>query len=246
LKILLLPALLLMLCALSSCRVFYPDLMFKTDPDFQFDQPDSTDRRDYVLRPGDEVSVAILSNNGYQLVDILGTSGAFTPVSYLIRSDGYASFPLIDTFYAVGYTVRALEQELARRYAYYFLNPYVRARALNRRIMIFTQRSIGRVITLSNDKTQLVEALAQAGALSGNKLYRVKVIRGDIKNPRVFLFDLSTIEGYRNADFLVDNQDIIYVEPSLTLADVNSRIAPILTVVSTILLIYTAVTGLSK
>ncbi len=245
-KKLILPALLLLLCALSSCRVFYPDLMFKTDPDFQFDKPDSTVNKDYVLKPGDALNMSILSNNGYQLVDIIGTSSTVIPIHYIIKSNGFATLPLLDSIYIAGFTVLELENYLVGRYGYYFLNPFIQVSVDNKRVTVYNGRSIGRVVTLEDDRVQLAEVLARAGGITGNKAFRIKVIRGSVEHPKVFLFDLSTIEGYKASDFLVESQDIIYVEPSLTLADVNAKIVPILSTLSTLLLIYVTLNNVGK
>jgi polysaccharide export outer membrane protein len=228
---------------LSSCRVFYPDLMFKTDPDFQYDKPDSITLGDYRLQNGDEMSMLILSNNGYQLIDILGTTGIF-PLNYLVKSNGYTTLPLLDSVYVSGMTVLELERYLKGRYSYYFLNPYIRLEVTNKRVMVYNGRSSGRVVILKNENTQLIEAITAAGGLNGNKAYRIKVIRGSLKKPKVYLFDLSTIDGLKNSDFIVTNQDIIYIEPSLTLADVNAKILPILSTITTFVLIYTTINNI--
>jgi polysaccharide export outer membrane protein len=46
----------------------------------------------------------------------------------------------------------------------------------------------------------------------GLKAYKIKVIRGDMKNPEVRLIDLSTLEGLRSADLMMQPNDIVYVE----------------------------------
>lgn len=188
----------------------------------------------------------ILSNNGYQLIDILGTSGGFVPIEYIVKSTGFSSLPLLDSVKVEGYSLPELERYLESRYSYYFLNPYIKLEVTNMRVMVYNGRSAGRVVPLEDDRVQLIEVITRAGGVTGNKAYRVKVIRGDISKPKVYLFDFSTIEGLKKADFLVTNQDIIYVEPSLTLADVNQKIVPILSVVTTILLIYATINNLGK
>jgi len=187
----------------------------------------------------------ILSNNGYQLVDVIGTTLAAVPVRYVIGSDGFASLPLLDSVHIAGYSLVNLENELKQRYSYYFLNPFIQIRVSNKRAIVYTGRSTGRIIPLTSDRMQLAEVLAAAGGITGNKAYRIKVIRGDIKNPKVFLFDYSTLEGLKKGDFLVTNQDIVYVEPSLTLADVNAKIVPILSTITTLILLYSAFTKTS-
>ena len=63
-----------------------------------------------------------------------------------------------------------------------------------------------------NDNTTLFEALAQAGGLNGGKAYKIKIIRGDLRNPQIFLVDLSTIKGVVKSDFVLQANDIIYIE----------------------------------
>lgn len=231
--------------SMSSCRVFYPDLMFKTDPEFVFDTPDTAQTIvEHVLAPGDEITMSILSNNGYQLVDVLGTNAVSYPINYKINAYGYATLPLLDSVHVTGMTLLQLEKEMEQRYSYYFLNPFIKVEVTNRRVMVYTGRSAGRVIPLGNDRTQLIEVITAAGGVTSNKAYRVKVIRGDLKKPNVYLFDFSTIEGLKRSDFIVQNLDIVYVEPSLTLADVNAKVLPIISTITTILLIYSTVNKL--
>ena len=227
--------------------MFYPDLMFQTDAEFQFDVPDTAQTVvEYVIRPGDLISMSILSNNGYQLVDVLGTTTPIIPINYIVNPYGYATLPLLDSVYVAGMTLIGLEEKLESAYGYYFINPFIKLHITNRRVMVYNGRSAGRVIPLDNDRTQLIEVITAAGGITGNKAFRVKVIRGDLKKPKVYLFDFSTIEGLKHADFLVTNQDIVYVEPSLTFVDVNSKILPIISTVTTILFIYATLNQLSN
>lgn len=225
--------------------MFYPDLMFKTDPEFEFDKPDTTQTIvEHRLEPGDEITMSILSNNGYQLVDVLGTNAVSYPINYKVNPYGYATLPLLDSVYVTGMTLLQLQRDMEQRYSYYFLNPYIKVEVTNRRAMVYTGRSSGRIVQLQNDRMQLIEVVTAAGGVTSNKAYRIKVIRGDLKKPKVYLFDFSTLEGLKHSDFLVQNLDIIYVEPSLTLADVNAKILPIISTITTILLIYTTVNRL--
>jgi polysaccharide export outer membrane protein len=53
----------------------------------------------------------------------------------------------------------------------------------------------------------------------------------------VYLIDLSTIEGMKEADLQLQSNDIIYIEPTRNLADtVLVQISPILGLFTTILL----------
>jgi polysaccharide export outer membrane protein len=67
---------------------------------------------------------------------------------------------------------------------------------------------------LQNQNTSLLEALALSGGVSANgKAHRIKLIRGDLKNPQVYLIDLSTIDGMKKANMTLQGNDIVYIEP---------------------------------
>lgn len=67
--------------------------------------------------------------------------------------------------------------------------------------MVFTGRGSGHVVPLDNEGMSLIEVLGLAGGITGSKAYRVKLIRGDLRNPQVFLINLSTIEGMKKLIF---------------------------------------------
>ncbi len=86
--------------------------------------------------------------------------------------------------------------------------------------------------------------LLEAGALAGGiprmgRAYRVKVIRGNPKDPSVYLVDLSKIDGIEQSAFVLQSNDIIYVEPRISLSsEVLREWAPIISVTTSILTLY--------
>jgi polysaccharide export outer membrane protein len=84
--------------------------------------------------------------------------------------------------------------------------------------MVFTGTGgRGTVVNLKNENTTLIEALATAGGVTETgKAYKVKLIRGDTRNPQIMLIDLSTVEGLKQSNLLLQANDIIYVEPNAT------------------------------
>jgi len=117
----------------------------------------------------------------------------------------------------------------------------VQLKVTNNRVIIFPggQGGTSTVITLSNTNTTLIEALALAGGISDGKAHKIKLIRGDLHNPKVYLIDLSTIEGMKASNLVLQANDIIYVEPRPKVAQrILENIAPYLTLLSTTLLIY--------
>jgi polysaccharide export outer membrane protein len=74
----------------------------------------------------------------------------------------------------------------------------------------------------------LLEVLASAGGIPATgKAQRIKVIRGDLKNPQIFLIDLSRIENLKKSDLIVQGDDIIYVDFRNDYAqNLSNRIGP--------------------
>jgi polysaccharide export outer membrane protein len=59
----------------------------------------------------------------------------------------------------------------------------------------------------------LLEVLAISGGIPATgKAHRIKIIRGDLKNPQIYLIDLSKIENLKKSDLIVQGDDIIYVD----------------------------------
>ena len=68
----------------------------------------------------------------------------------------------------------------------------------------------GQVIPLDNPNLRLTEVLALGKGLDNNaQAQNIRILRND----DVYLIDLSTIEGYKEGDILIQPGDIIYVEP---------------------------------
>jgi protein involved in polysaccharide export with SLBB domain len=218
--------------------------MFQTPKGFTYDKPDSIENKEYRLQVGDVFSMQVLSNNGYALVDVVGFNGSFLPIDYNVHNSGYASLPLLDSFYVVGLTAAQLEDSLSVKYSYYFINPFIRINVKNKQAFVFTGRNLSRVVELKNDNMSLVEVIAASGGISTGKARNVRVIRGVGREAKVYVFDLSTVEGYRSFNFVVRSNDIIYIEPIKGPRELYSTIGPILSIFSSAIFIYTVfITG---
>jgi polysaccharide export outer membrane protein len=185
--------------------------MFK-QKDYQFFELAKKKVEEYVIQPGDELTLEVFSRDGFRLVDVLGGSlninstGGGTATTqataikreYLVDKEGFAKIPVLGMLYVKGYTQNELENQLAQRYAALFVNPFVILRVTNRRVFVF--KGDGAVIVeLNNAPTSIIEVLAKSGGLARDlKAYKIKIIRGDLSNPQVRILDLSTLEGLRS------------------------------------------------
>ena len=235
-----------LLLSVSACKVFYPNIMFQ-QKDYQFFELAKKQIDEYVVQTGDQFSLQAYSRDGFRLSDVLGgISGAVQGgqqvgqqvggMTYLVDNEGFAKLPIIGEFYVKGYTETELERILAEKYSNLFVDPYIVLTVSNRRVFVY-KGSTASVVTLNLAPTNLFEVIARSGGIAGDlKSYNIKVIRGDLKNPQISVIDLSSIEGMRNADLIIQSNDIIYIEPRRRPAsDVLKELSPILAWVSTIL-----------
>lgn len=225
--------------------------MFKTPKDFKYDSPKDSVLLEYKIAPNDILSFRLFTNNGFQLIDITnqGTNNIQIQnfnqgISYLVEYDGFVNLPIIGRVKVDDLTLREAEFYLEEKYAEVYIDPYVLLDVNNRRVTIFPGNGgNGRVIPLNNNNTTLIEALAQAGGIrETGRAKRVKLIRGNLKDPEVYLIDLSTIEGLKDANVILQANDIIYVEPvGVTTRQVITEIAPILSLLTGAITLYLVV-----
>lgn len=229
----------------SSCQVLNPERMLRTPPDYEYAEPeDARIIEEYRLAPNDQLYFRLYTNDGEKLVDPVN------PVTqqqmrgdnnYLIEFDGYVKIPVLDRVKLSGMTLRQAERYLEESFSEYYNSPFVQLRVTNNRVIVFPggRGGTSRVVYLENTNTNLFEALAMAGGIADGRAGRVKVIRGDLNNPQVFLIDLSTIEGVKDADMVLQANDIIYVEPRERVPQrIMENIGPYLSLLSAVLIVY--------
>lgn len=182
-----------------------------------------------------------------------GAGSATAGTEFLVQADGTVVLPLVSRVKVSGLSLLQADSVLQMRYNEFYRDAFVTTRVTNNRVFVLGAPG-GQVITLANDNMNLIEVLALAGGLDGGgnggggggsnlgfyryggKATNIRIIRGDLKNPRVQQVDLTTLDGMRRANLQMEPNDIVYVEavhrPVLeTLADA----APIISFTSLIL-----------
>jgi polysaccharide export outer membrane protein len=252
---------------ITSCNI-NSSIMLKTKKDYQYAEFPTEPPREYRMSANDIFTFQMYSNDGFKLVDVTGPENSSrigatqNVINYLVEFDGYAKLPILGRISMKGLTIREAENMLEEKYAAFYNKPFVMLNVINKRIIVFPGASgvVGgggsggssggsaRVINLVNNNTTLLEALALAGGIQvTGKSKKIKLIRGDLKNPNVYLIDLSTIDGIKKADIIMQNGDIIYVEPIPNYAGgVVSQLAPYLSLLSSTLLVFTVIQQLSS
>ncbi|MEM9053137.1 MAG: polysaccharide biosynthesis/export family protein [Bacteroidota bacterium] len=243
---------------LGSCTV-NKDLLFKTPTDFEYDEfPDSTNA-EVVIAPNNLLTFNFFTGSGHMLVEQAIGNGILSggvqnqnmvnqrnQISYLVNEDGTVKLPVIGRINLDGLTLREAEDKLEVLYSEYYNDPFVILQVQNNRVIVSPGAGgTAQVISLVNANTTLMEALAMAGGVNdrGNsseiKLLRENRVTGERE---IYLIDLSTIEGVKEADMIVQANDIIYVEPlPLIASELVQEIAPIITLITTAALLITLV-----
>lgn len=227
---------------MSSCKLFYPDIMFKTKKDFVYTPLDSAKIDQFMIKPGDYLEVKVFSNNGYNLVDVRSfinydINGWSIP--YVVRKNGFVNMPLLDSLNLSGLTIPEAENLLAQKYSYYFVNPYVRVSITNNFVSVFTGRGIATTVPFVNNDMTLIEAIANAHGIDKSaKSYKIKLVRGTGAAQKVFLIDLSGPDGFQYASLDLAPDDIIYVEPAFSTQELMVQISPVITLITTLGLLY--------
>ena len=141
-----------------------------------------------------------------------------------------------------GLNTNQLDSLLQLKFSKFYNDVYVYSKCTNRRVIVLGNngglgRVSGHVVPLLNENVNLIEVLAMVGGLDEtSKAYNIKLIRGDLKNPNVYIIDLSTIEGMKQANLAVQPGDIIYIERMKKNArQAASEIFPYLTIISSII-----------
>lgn len=241
----------ILLLPMFSCNI-NPSIMFKTGNDYPYKVDQTIGNVEYRIAKNDILSFSVFTNDGFKLIDMttgVATTNGTTGMGYNMNNstrftvdiEGYIKLPIIGRVKIEDMTTREAEKLLEEKFAAYYNKPFVMLAVINRRVMVFPgSGGSGMVVTLENENTTLIEALALAGGITETgKSKVVKLIRGDNRNPQVHLIDLSTVDGMRQSNMLLQANDIIYVEPVKRVSrGILDEITPVVGIVTSLLLLY--------
>ncbi len=244
--------------AIQSCGI-NSDLMLKTPKNFEFDELDidssNATKDEYIIGVDDIIQFRFYTNKGLMVLDIASGSGGVSnnaaanlnrarEINYVIGADSLVKLPYIDMVNLVGMTIREAEKFLEEMYSDYYVDPFVQISVMNKRVLVFPGSGAeASVVYLTNNNTTLLEAIALAGGLAERgRASRIKLFRETAEGRKVYLIDLSTIEGLSYTDLIVQNGDYIYVEPVPEIGrEILQEIAPIVSIISSVAVVITVV-----
>ncbi len=203
--------------SISSCQVFQPSKMLRTGPNYEYSDFPGVTENEYKIAPNDVISFRLFTNNGFKLIDLTvenRNQQTYNQNEFTVESDGLIKLPVIGRVQVSGKTIREAEEYLEKLYSEFYNNPFAILKVTNKRIYLFPgKEGSARIYYLTNNNTTLMEVLAEIGGISDGKANKIKIIRGDLKKPDVFIIDLSSIKGMQKANLVLQANDIIYIEP---------------------------------
>lgn len=235
----------------SGCKVLNPSEMFKTENKYPYNNFEQ-DIIEYVIRPYDKLNVRIYTNDGIQLIDMESASkisqNTNTISPYLVDHSGLVKVPTLGWVEVAGLTIKEVEKLLEQKYSQYYQSPFVLVNVTNRRVVVFSAGSVtGTVLPIENEQFTLIEAIALAGGIDDfSKAYKIKLLRGELNDPQVYLFDISSIDDMQKANLILQANDIIYVERRPRyVAKTLEELMPYVTLINTFLLLYVTISSLN-
>lgn len=162
----------------------------------------------------------------------LGTSGGSLQ-TYLVSNDGTIEFPVLGTLQVGGLTKNECEKMIHDKIMPYLNakeNPVVTVRMANYKISVLGEVNRPGMFTVSNEKINIFEALAQAGDMT---IYgvrdNVKLIRENQSGRKeIHTIILNDANLINSPYYYLQQNDILYVEPN-NVKSQNSKVGQVTT-----------------
>ena len=216
---------------LDSCTI-NSNRMLKAPKGFVYDNIETElNEIEYKINVNDQLTFQLYTRNGSQLVDMYTQASKeenimrlmqFQNVGslYLVREDSLIEFPIIGNHNLVGKTIRKGEIYLKKLYSKFYVDPFIVLGVNTKRVFLFKGNTNGEasVVPLTYNNMTLFEVIASAGGIGQkNSSKKIKVVRKTSEGNKIFNVNLSTIEGIKYGNMIMQSHDVIYIKPNLNI-----------------------------
>jgi polysaccharide export outer membrane protein len=135
---------------------------------------------------------------------------------YLVNNDGTVEFPILGSLQLGGLTKGEAEDMIREKLKPYLVEtPIVTVRMVNYKISVLGEVSRPGTFTISNEKINVLEALAQAGDMTVYGLRdNVRLIREDAEGKQhIYTLNLNDADIVLSPYYYMQQNDILYVQP---------------------------------
>lgn len=229
----------------SSCKIYKRNILFRASKEqekqFREAAKNIQTPKNYLVQKNDFIEFIMLTNKGEVLVDPTsefakqisgGGIAASNSVKFLVQADGAVELPILGRVKIDSLTLSQCDSLLSKEYGKFYQDPFIKTKVSNRRVFILGMGSgsssmgvggggggVGggsRVFDLENENITLMELMARVGVPAPfSYAHRIKVIRGDFKNPTIFTLDPTRIDSFQKDNLLIQPNDIVYIEPAV-------------------------------
>jgi polysaccharide export outer membrane protein len=216
------------LALLSSCVTNKKAVFLQKDDVNKKDLPKDTIMReydlpsfDYKIQPNDLLGIRFQSltpeefdffDNTRMQGNLIGGAGLM--FGELVDDNGEINYPAIGKVKVAGLTVFEAQEKLQQLAEQYLESPVVKVRLLNYRITFLGEVNGEGIVTLPNNRVNLMEAIGQIGGFTELADKRnVKLIRQREGKTEIIYLDLLDEEFLESPYYYVHQNDIIVVPP---------------------------------
>ncbi len=192
------------------------------------------------IMPKDELTITVITTDpqasmpfNLSVSSTLGTNGQLSSSQgslqgYLVDNNGNIEFPVVGTLHVGGLTKNQAENLIKSKVKPYLAeeeNPIVTVRMASYRVVVTGEVTSPKVISVPQEKMNVIEALAQAGDLTiYGKRENVLLIREDSNGQKsTHRLNLNDANIINSPFYYLQQNDILYVEPNKVKAQ-NSAI----------------------
>ncbi|MES2691156.1 MAG: polysaccharide biosynthesis/export family protein [Bacteroidota bacterium] len=183
--------------------------------------PDSNAGKDHKaeyrhrIKPGDRLMIKFLNN--YDIGQAASQSATSTAnldgepeKGYLVNYDSTVTLPLIGRVKLIGYSRLEAAQKLEQEYGKFVINPIIEVDIASLSVTILGEVAAPGKILIDKENTTVIDVIALSGGIKDSgKKNRIRIIRGK----EVVQLDLRKIEVLESKAIIIQDGDIIYVEP---------------------------------
>lgn len=189
-----------------------------------------------IIQPGDLLSIYVASSSAeaskYFNFSERPEDQSSMANSYLVDEKGMIRLPMVGEIQVAGLTSGVARDTLTKRLEKYLVNPSIKLTIRNYRVTVLGEVAHPGIVTVSNERITLPEALAMAGDLTiYSRRDNIMIIRDNNGKKEYGAVNLESREVFTSDYYYLHANDIVYVEPmktKKTMAETWYRVVPII------------------